>query len=167
MKLTLTALATLLVLSCTFTNAIGQTKYTDSTAIPKAYWVSAGFGVSALGNIAVMGNANIELDNRWLLTGTAQADAPIFGSITTINTYGLLIGKVYKPHPGLFGLSAGLAVMQVDDKTTIGIPILLQTNLVLLQVLGIGINGFANLNTTTPSAGFDIGIALGRMRTHK
>jgi hypothetical protein len=102
-----------------------------------------------------------------LLTGTAQADAPIFGSITTINTYGLLIGKVYKPHPGLFGLSAGLAVMQVDDKTTIGIPILLQTNLVLLQVLGIGINGFANLNTTTPSAGFDIGIALGRMRTHK
>jgi hypothetical protein len=166
-KLHLIAFAILFVLTGIFTNAVGQTTRRDSTRIPKAYWVGSGGGFSFLGDVEIMYNANAEIGNHWLITSLAQVEAKFFGSgNANIFTFGLQAGKVYKRGTGIFALSAGFAIMRVNDQKTAGVPVLIQAHTVILQTVGFGINLYANLNTISPSAGLNLTVALGRMATH-
>jgi hypothetical protein len=165
----ITTFTLLVIMLFTVTDSLAQVANTDTTAIPHAYWVGGGIGLSSQG-IELMANANAELSNKWLITAAAQIESGVFNGPETVTPYSLLVGKVFKRKSSLFAVSAGLSAVSVDDhpsKVTIGLPVILQTYAVVLQTFGVGLNLTANLNSYQPTVGFSINIGLGYMATHR
>jgi len=151
----------------------------DGIIIPRSYWGSLGIGTGSLGSFTFSVNANQEFSYRLLITACAQAETNAFFGSTTIASYGVLAGEVFKQKFSLFTVSAGLSIVNVGtssgffnsvpvtSQTTIGIPILIQGYLVGLQTVGLGLNAYANLNSIRSTLGLTLNLALGRMATHK
>lgn len=152
-----------LLLVCKST--LAQTTKSDTTQIPRAYWVAGGLGASSQG-IELMSNANAELGHSWLITSTAQIESGIFGGGREVEQFNLMIGKIHKWQGSFMSYSAGLSIVYVD-KITVGIPVLFQIYGVAGQFIGLGINACANLNPTTPTAGLSLNIALGHIALHR
>jgi len=153
------------------------------SAIPRCYWGSFGFGPSSLGAFSGSFNANAELANRVLVTAGVQGETKAFLSNSAeVDSYNILVGKIFKKKFSLLSVSVGLSLVDVvnttgydlfssqppvkTDQYTIGIPILIQGYLVAFQTVSLGFNGYINLNTINTTAGIMVSVAIGRMATH-
>jgi len=181
MKVKIIAPLSMLLLAMAFNKGFSQAVPNDSTKISKSYWGSVGIGASSSGFSASF-IANAELLNRWLISANVQGEGPLFGDGNEVTTFNVLAGKVFKQKFCFLTLSAGLGYISVTNvsnsfnffspavttqRSTIGLPIVVQGYLVAFQTLGIGLSGYVNLNTIQSTAGINICIALGRLSTHK
>ncbi len=181
------------MLAFIFTTASAQVSTKDSTnkdaaQIPRCYWAGFGLGASTLGALAGNVNVNAEISNQWIITANAEIEANRFLNFSSspnvqVTTYNVLAGKIYKGKISFFTLSAGIGLVDVytynnpglfsdapvhkSDQYTVGVPLLIQWYVIRFQAVGIGLSGYANLNTIQTTAGFNISVVFGRIATHK
>lgn len=184
-----TFVLTLVLFTVTFTTVNAQT---DTTKIPHAWWLNAGFGLGTLRSLSANIGVQAELPKHWLISATFQTEFNHFGEKilggavhdVTINTSNVLIGRIHKQTYSLWSVSTGLSLVNMDihdsygvfpgapastqnNRYTIGIPIVVQGYVVGGQFAGIGLSGYVSLNTLQTTAGVQLQVALGRMQTHK
>src|SRR5262245_54607 len=78
---------------------------------------------------------------------------------------GLLYGRTAMSRRGHLSMSAGLAVTDTDmdseEGMTLGVPLVGEAAFSVLPVLGLGLQGFANLNSNDSYGGFALFLQLG------
>jgi len=181
MKLKISTILIVLVLTVAFNKCFSQAGVNDTTKIRKCYWGSVGIGGSTSGFSASI-NANAELSNRWIIAANVQGEGPLFGNGNQVAEVNVFAGKILKQKFSFFTLSAGLGYVSIANVTnsfnfnspsvttyrsTMGVAVSIQGFLVGFQTLGIGLSGYVNLNTIQSTAGINICVALGRLSTHK
>ena len=137
------------------------------------YWLNAGFGTNSLGFIS--GSANVSLQPAWgvlSLRGTANSE-DLFGD--EIWDVGLLYGGAIRSNDLLLSGGVGVAIVggsrseglfsgRVGIPSVIGFPLELQALWQIIPPFGIGLYGYADINSEESFAGFTICLHVGMFR---
>jgi hypothetical protein len=135
-------------------------------------WLGAGLGsagrTDGAGGVAVMGEVVYQHKrHQFAVRGLLAAD-PLGENGDEFGEVGLLYGRVAIKKSGHASIAGGLAVTAVSpcrtrSCTTLGFPIVGEVSARIGSVLGVGLQGFANINTRSSYAGFALLIQLGWM----
>ena len=164
-------IVTSLLISTNFTYA--QAK--EITANDKFYWLNLGLGGSTVGedgSAALNLNATYQF-GRNVLSLRALKNAALFKK--EIEEYGLLYGLALTSPPFLASFGGGVAVVSgtidhspfsPDEKIdpTIGLPLEVQLFWRPFRLTGVGLYGFANVNSEESYVGGTIGLQFGKLR---
>ena len=132
-------------------------------------WLSAGLGVGTFGAFGVSGVAELAYQggpHLIALRATAVTDLVDYA----VADIGLLYGRASTRPGGVGHVSAaiGLSVVSVEgpqgvSDPTIGVPLAVEATS-NAPFIGLGLKGFANLNTVQSFAGVVLLLKLGRLR---
>lgn len=155
--------------------AIGEATMQDPAPITRrdTYWVGVGLGV---GSEDAGGHLNGSYQfGANLISLRAAVTAGLFDD--GVNDYALLYGRATRGAGDRHHLAAALGVAVVDgcersgglsncefSRSVIGLPLELQAFWRPGKLVGLGLYGFANLNSTRSFAGLTLGLQLGRLR---
>lgn len=135
------------------------------------YWIAAGpaTGGAADGGdtLGLMGQLAYQTGpHQFTLRGVVLLE--LFSTNDTSGELGVLYGRAATGYLGHASLSAGLAHVTIDRTfddqgiiSTVGVPIAGEVVLRMLPVLGLGMQGFANLNTESIYGGLALFVQLG------
>jgi hypothetical protein len=141
---------------------------------PHRVWVAAGLGGGGAhggaGGPGVMGQLVYErAPHHFSLRGVATMGDP-GGSGDGFGEFGVLYGRFAAGGIAYAGAAAGLSFVHLDrcgDRydpcSTVGIPLTGQVALTPFDVIGIGLQLYANINPKAPFAGMFITVPLGWM----
>lgn len=185
MKIPITTLFLLLLVSFFSTRSLAQALTKDSTGFRPSIWGSVGLGTSSLGFISGLASVNVEAAGHFILSANAteESNSLIFSNVN-VTTVNVLAGTIFKEKYFLLALSAGLGyanVYNVDpssefvygkpvtgaNRNTVNIPVMAQGYAVLAPGFGLGLGGYLNLNSIKTTAGVTVSIAFGRLGTRK
>ena len=137
------------------------------------YWIYAGPSLTTLG-IGASGGVAVEVD-RHVFSVRATSTDPSFGQETW--DVGILYGRALPVQSFTFSASTGVAVVSgtrygslfgrgtgTDLDTMIGFPLEGTITWTPTRVLGVGVRGFANVNTEQPFGGLGVTLHVGRLR---
>ncbi len=148
----------------------------SSTVQPVGGWVEGGFGLSSMGFLSgVVGLAG-RLGDHQLLARTTGHSEELFGG-DEVWDVGLLYGRGYDFSDSRLAFYVGIAAVggshgyglfSGQSRTyydmTIGFPVQVDVVWSPVNVFGIGLCGFANVNTIRSVAGFSVLLQLGVLR---
>lgn len=138
------------------------------------YWLNFGPGIGTLGNGSIALIAGITYQSgKNLFKVRASRVTDVFED--GFYDFGLLYGRAASTGAFQFSFAAGLALVKGSRSTegfghsepispAIGIPIELHFNWEPLTIIGLGITGFANVNSTQSFAGITINLLIGKLR---
>jgi len=136
-------------------------------------WLGAGLGSAARADgasgFAVMGEVVYQVRAHHFAVRALGAADPFDTGADAFGEIGLLYGRAAKRKWGHGAISAGLAVTGVSSCsdagtsgcTTLGVPVVAEAALRLASVVGVGIQGFANLNPKSVYGGVVVFLQLG------
>lgn len=153
------------------TSAAGQSAEEHAGGVH--YWLYAGPSLTTLG-AGVSGGVSVEAD-RHVFSLRATSTDPSFGEETW--DVGVLYGRVLPVRSFLFSASTGVAVVSGTSygslfgggagenlETMIGFPLEGAITWQPTRVFGLGVRGFANVNTGQPFGGVGVTLRVGRLR---
>lgn len=174
MFVALVSAAAFLPITVSTANAQVQPAVPEQRGSPHRVWIAAGFGggsaMDGTGNAGLVAQIVYErAPHHFALRALGLAD--LVGSADSgLAEVGLLYGRVATGNMGFAAASAGASAVYFDDSggcsrrcVTAGIPLVLEMALTPLDVLGIGLQLFGNVNLRSPFAGLFIIIPLGWM----
>ncbi len=148
------------------------------------YWVNAGFGAASTG-IGAGASISVPAGRTLFTLRVAYTEEfKIIGPSPKENAWdiGFLAGYLAENENGILSGSAGLSLVSVqrrgeflgssgmfssdyssDIRTTVGIPLEIQLIWTPIEFLGIGIDGFGNLNPEKSYAGVMLMLRVGRL----
>lgn len=143
---------------------------------PALAWVTAGVGGSSSG-LAVVGGVDV-LRRQHLISfrGVALSEGDIFSSGDEFWDLGVLYGRARRGPRSVMGASVGIGVMGSKHRgglfgdastvttTRISLPLAARAAWHPLSFLGLGIYGFANINSEQSFGGGALALELGRLR---
>lgn len=149
----------------------------DSITINKKYyWLNLGIGAGTVGEEggAMAANFSYHFDKN-LLSLRAVGNGELFGK--TMSDYGFLYGRSLQQNSLFVSVGAGLALVEGSISQglfstkkpekigpTIGLPLEVQLFFRPTRFLGIGLYGFANLNSEETFVGATISLQFGKLR---
>jgi hypothetical protein len=133
-------------------------------------WLGAGLGSGARadgGGVAVMGELVYQVrPHHFALRGILVAD-PLGEDADAFGELGLLYGRTALRKWGHASIAAGLAITGTTPCSgrcsTLGLPVVAEISARLGSVVGVGLQGFANLNSLGSYFGFALFLQLGWM----
>ena len=157
--------------------ALGASTAAAQTAPPPDanthFWLYAGPSVTTLG-MGASGGVSVEVD-RHVFSLRATSTDPSFGQETW--DVGMLYGRALVMESFMVSASTGVAVVSGrrygslfgqgagrDLEAMIGFPLEGAVTWVPASMLGIGVRGFANVNTGQPFGGLGVTLRIGRLR---
>jgi hypothetical protein len=138
-------------------------------------WLGAGLGSAARSDgasgFAVMGEIVYQVKAHHFTIRAMGAAEPFGEGADEFGEIGLLYGRAAKRTWGHAAISGGLAITSVaschasatSGCTTLGVPVVAEAALRFAPVVGVGIQGFANLNPKSVYGGLVLFLQLGWM----
>jgi hypothetical protein len=137
------------------------------------YWMGLGLGVGSE-DLGGQLNGSYQFGANLLSLRTAITVGPFDDGF---NDYALLYGRATRPAHSRYHVSAAAGIALVDgcnsdgflggcqDKpTVVGLPLELQAFWRPGKLVGVGLYGFVNLNSSRSFAGLTLGLQVGRLR---
>ncbi|MBN3035647.1 MAG: hypothetical protein JW861_08680 [Bacteroidales bacterium] len=149
------------------------------------FWINVGMGVSSYG---MAGGFSLSWQHKWHLfsfRGVSNEEVSIFGPDPneSAGDFALVYGPVLKTKSGSLSVSTGISLVkgrergelishpswfeaeyELNSWQTFGFPFECDVFWTPLSFMGLGINGFANINNRQPYIGGLVSLQFGRLR---